>query len=138
MWIHVTNPMVTMPNLKRYRDGARKDGRFLVVSDVYPTPTTDVADFRAIMFTISCSRKLILLCLPFFLIGFGVLAMASKKSYIDKITSSQERFDNCSATHVRPVAKTGIQFAFLIAQGFLTIRITEEVPHENCTTGRYQ
>ena len=24
MWIQVTNPMVTMPNLKRYRDGARK------------------------------------------------------------------------------------------------------------------
>jgi len=44
MWIQVTNPMVTMPNLKRYRDGALKDDRFLVVSDVYPTPTTDVAD----------------------------------------------------------------------------------------------
>ena len=44
MWIQVTNPMVTMPNLKRYRNGALKDDRFLVVSDVYPTPTTDVAD----------------------------------------------------------------------------------------------
>lgn len=44
MWIQVTNPMVTMPNLNRYREGARKDGRFIVVSDVYPTPTTDVAD----------------------------------------------------------------------------------------------
>lgn len=44
MWIQVTNPMVTMPNLKRYRDGAKKDGRFIVVSDVYPTPTTDIAD----------------------------------------------------------------------------------------------
>jgi len=44
MWIQVTNPMVTMPHLNRYRDGARKDGRFIVVSDVYPTPTTDVAD----------------------------------------------------------------------------------------------
>jgi nitrate reductase (cytochrome) len=40
----VTNPMVTMPNLNRYRDAAQKDGRFIVVSDVYPTPTTDVAD----------------------------------------------------------------------------------------------
>ena len=29
---------------KLYDDAARKDGRFLVVSDVYPTPTTDVAD----------------------------------------------------------------------------------------------
>ena len=44
MWIQVTNPMVTMPNLNRYRAGAEKEGRFLVVSDVYPTPTTDVAD----------------------------------------------------------------------------------------------
>jgi nitrate reductase NapA len=44
MWIQVTNPMVTMPKLKRYRDGALKDDRFIVVSDVYPTPTTDVAD----------------------------------------------------------------------------------------------
>jgi nitrate reductase NapA len=44
MWIQVTNPMVTMPKLRRYRDGAKKDGRFIVVSDVYPTPTTDVAD----------------------------------------------------------------------------------------------
>jgi len=44
MWVQVTNPMVTIPNLNRYRDGAQKDGRFLVVSDVYPTPTTDIAD----------------------------------------------------------------------------------------------
>jgi len=44
IWIQVTNPMVTMPNLKRYREGALKEDRFIVVSDVYPTPTTDVAD----------------------------------------------------------------------------------------------
>lgn len=44
MWIQVTNPMVTLPKLKRYREGALKDDRFIVVSDVYPTPTTDVAD----------------------------------------------------------------------------------------------
>ena len=37
MWIQVTNPMVTMPNLNRYRAGAEKDDRFIVVSDVYPT-----------------------------------------------------------------------------------------------------
>ncbi len=43
MWIQVTNPWVTMPNLHRFE---RKpgDGRFVVVSDIYPTPTTDVAD----------------------------------------------------------------------------------------------
>ncbi len=44
MWIQVTNPMVTMPNLNRYREGCKKDDRFIVVSDIYPTPTTDVAD----------------------------------------------------------------------------------------------
>jgi len=44
MWIQVTNPMVTMPNLRRYRDGAEKEGRFIVVSEIYPTPTSDVAD----------------------------------------------------------------------------------------------
>ena len=44
MWIQVTNPMVTMPNLSRYRNGAEKQGRFIVVSEIYPTPTSDVAD----------------------------------------------------------------------------------------------
>ena len=44
LWIQVTNPMVTMPKLKRYREGAKKEGRFVVVSDVYPTPTTEIAD----------------------------------------------------------------------------------------------
>lgn len=44
MWIQVTNPMVTIPKLKRYREGAKKEGRFIVVSDIYPTPTTDIAD----------------------------------------------------------------------------------------------
>ena len=43
MWIQVTNPWVSIPNLNRFE---RKpgDGRFVVVSDIYPTPTTDVAD----------------------------------------------------------------------------------------------
>ena len=43
MWIQVTNPWVSLPNLHRWE---RKpgDGRFLVVSDIYPTPTTAVAD----------------------------------------------------------------------------------------------
>ena len=44
MWVNTTNPMVTLPNLPRvdYKPGS--DDRFLVVSDIYPTPTTDVAD----------------------------------------------------------------------------------------------
>jgi nitrate reductase NapA len=36
--------MVSLPNLDRYRRAAAKDGRFIVVSEAYPTPTTDVAD----------------------------------------------------------------------------------------------
>ncbi|MEZ6060819.1 MAG: molybdopterin-dependent oxidoreductase [Planctomycetaceae bacterium] len=43
MWIQTTNPWVTLPNLHRFE---RKpgDGRFIIVSDIYPTPTTEVAD----------------------------------------------------------------------------------------------
>ena len=43
LWVQTTNPWVSLPNLHRF---ARKpgDGRFLVVSDIYPTPTTAVAD----------------------------------------------------------------------------------------------
>ncbi len=44
LWIQATNPMVSLPNLDRYRRAARKEGRFIVVSEAYPTPTTDVAD----------------------------------------------------------------------------------------------
>jgi nitrate reductase NapA len=44
MWIQATNPMVSLPNRDRYREGASGDDRFMVVSDVYPTPTTDIAD----------------------------------------------------------------------------------------------
>ncbi|MGI9429185.1 MAG: molybdopterin-dependent oxidoreductase, partial [Bythopirellula sp.] len=43
MWIQVTNPWVTMPNLNRF-DREPDDGRFVVVSDIYPTPTTAMAD----------------------------------------------------------------------------------------------
>jgi nitrate reductase NapA len=44
LWIQATNPMVSLPNLTRYRQAAAKDDRFLVVTEAYPTPTTDVAD----------------------------------------------------------------------------------------------
>lgn len=43
MWIQTTNPWVTLPNLHRY-EREPGDGRFVVVSDIYPTPTTKVAD----------------------------------------------------------------------------------------------
>lgn len=44
LWIQATNPMISLPNLDRYRRAAAKDGRFLVVSEAYPTPTTNFAD----------------------------------------------------------------------------------------------
>ena len=44
IWIQATNPMVSLPHLSQFRAAARREGRFVVVSDVYPTPTTDVAD----------------------------------------------------------------------------------------------
>lgn len=45
VWVQVTNPFQSLPNLSRYRTGARKgDGRFVVVSDIYPTRSTELAD----------------------------------------------------------------------------------------------
>jgi nitrate reductase (cytochrome) len=44
LWIQATNPMVSLPNLDRYRRAAATPDRFIVVSEAYPTPTTDVAD----------------------------------------------------------------------------------------------
>ena len=44
LWIQATNPMVSLPNQSRYRSAAAKADRFLVVSEAYPTPTTDLAD----------------------------------------------------------------------------------------------
>lgn len=44
LWIQATNPMVSLPNLSRYRAAATKGDRFLVVSEAYPTATTDIAD----------------------------------------------------------------------------------------------
>jgi nitrate reductase NapA len=44
LWIQATDPMLSLPNLNRYRGAAAKDDRFIVVSEAYPTPTTDVAD----------------------------------------------------------------------------------------------
>jgi nitrate reductase NapA len=43
MWTQTTNPWVSIPNLSRIQREP-DDGRFLVVSDIYPTPTTEAAD----------------------------------------------------------------------------------------------
>lgn len=44
IWIQATNPLVSLPKTSRYRPGMQKKSCFIVVSDVFPTPTTDVAD----------------------------------------------------------------------------------------------
>jgi nitrate reductase NapA len=44
MWIQTTNPMQTLPNVGRYRKACLREDTFVVVSDVYPTETTRVAD----------------------------------------------------------------------------------------------
>ena len=44
LWILATDPMISLPNLDRYRGAARRQGGFVVVSEAYPTPTTDIAD----------------------------------------------------------------------------------------------
>ncbi|MCX2762736.1 molybdopterin-dependent oxidoreductase [Aquimarina muelleri] len=44
IWTQVTNPLVSLPKTSRYRPGMEKDSCFVVVSDVFPTPTSDVAD----------------------------------------------------------------------------------------------
>jgi nitrate reductase NapA len=43
-WSSTANPFQDYPNLNRYRDGALKEGRFIVVSDAYPTRSTEIAD----------------------------------------------------------------------------------------------
>jgi nitrate reductase (cytochrome) len=42
MWVQVTNPAQTMPNLNT--NMVKSEDKFLVVSDVYPTVTTELAD----------------------------------------------------------------------------------------------
>jgi len=43
MWVQTTNPWVSVPNVSRIQREPN-DGRFLIVSDIYPTPTTEAAD----------------------------------------------------------------------------------------------
>lgn len=45
IWVQVTNPGQTLPNASEYFDRSRTiPGKFLIVSDVYPTLTTRAAD----------------------------------------------------------------------------------------------
>ena len=44
IWIQSTNPLVSLPKTSRYRPALAQESCFVVVSDVFPTPTSDVAD----------------------------------------------------------------------------------------------
>lgn len=44
MWVQVTNPGQSLPNLGKLFDLAQRGDRFLIVSDAYPTATTRMAD----------------------------------------------------------------------------------------------
>ncbi|MCL4210244.1 MAG: molybdopterin-dependent oxidoreductase [Phycisphaerales bacterium] len=45
LWVQVTNPGQTLPNLhKLFRAKKNLEDKFLIVSDVYPTATTELAD----------------------------------------------------------------------------------------------
>ncbi len=44
LWSQVTNPFHSMPNLNRFTTAAKERDVFIIVSDVYPTRSTEVAD----------------------------------------------------------------------------------------------
>lgn len=45
IWVQVTNPGQTLPNLKKlFTEKKNLEDKFLIVSDVYPTATTELAD----------------------------------------------------------------------------------------------
>jgi len=44
LWVQVTNPFQSTANANHWLAGARAEGRFIVVSDVYPTLSAKVAD----------------------------------------------------------------------------------------------
>jgi len=44
LWIQCTNPFQSVPNLNRYRKAAEGKKAFIVVSDIYPTKSTEIAD----------------------------------------------------------------------------------------------
>jgi len=44
LWVQVTNPFQSTANANHWLRGARREGKFIVVSDVYPTLSCKVAD----------------------------------------------------------------------------------------------
>jgi len=44
MWVNETSPMQSLPNLEKYRKGFAREDRFIVVSDIFPTRTSELAN----------------------------------------------------------------------------------------------
>ncbi len=44
VWVSVTNPLQTLPNLDKFKPGIASNKPFIICSDMYPTETTKVAD----------------------------------------------------------------------------------------------
>jgi len=44
LWVQVSNPFQSLSNLNRYRKAAKDRDVFIIVSDVYPTRSTELAD----------------------------------------------------------------------------------------------
>ncbi len=44
VWVSVSNPFQTLPNLRQYRQAIRDNGAFVICSDIYPSVTTAEAD----------------------------------------------------------------------------------------------
>jgi nitrate reductase NapA len=44
IWIEETSPLQSLPNMRRFREGFQKDDVFVVVTDIFPTRTTEFAN----------------------------------------------------------------------------------------------
>lgn len=44
IWIHTTSPAQSLPNADKYRKGLRRDDVFVMVTDIFPTKTTELAN----------------------------------------------------------------------------------------------
>jgi len=44
IWINCTSPVQSLPNMELYREGMKREDVFMVVSDIFPTRTTELAN----------------------------------------------------------------------------------------------
>lgn len=142
LWIQATDPMVSLPDLDRYRRAAAGPDRFVVVSEAYPTPTTDVADvvlpaamwFEREGIYANAERRMQhfdrLVAPPgdaasdgWQLIevarrlGFGALFPYAPATYVDQVWTEYGRFHTEAASALPPLAELraapGLQWPFV-------------------------